>query len=145
MVLLSNHLSTHPHLVVFYSFAECEPLSSSQQVGNSPTHDHLQHIQGTLVMTAMMLRSLTRGWEPLLHSVQTPEMMFFCIFCLAGGLMEGAHKELSSTADDEKMARGRIASPCTMDDTGLSMAAANVQRYSQLWTLLLVFCLRILF
>lgn len=65
MVLLSNHLSTHPHLVVFYSFAECEPLSSSQQVGNSPTHDHLQHIQGTLVMTAMMLRSLTRGWEPL--------------------------------------------------------------------------------
>lgn len=61
MVLLSNHLPTHPHLVVFYSFAECEPLSSSQQVGNSPTHDHLQHIQGTLVMTAMMLRSLTGG------------------------------------------------------------------------------------
>lgn len=138
MVLLSNHLSTHPHLVVFYSFAECEPLSSSQQVGNSPTHDHLQHIQGTLVMTAMMLRSLTRGWEPL-YTVYKDDVL--CIFCLVGGLMEGANKE-SSTADDEKMAmlaRGRIALPYTMDDAGLSMGAANVQRYSQLWTLLLVF------
>lgn len=69
-------------------------------------------------------------------------MMFFCIFGLAAGLMEGANKEPSPTADDEKMAmlaRGRVASPCTMDDTGLSMGAANVQRYSQLWTLLLVF------
>lgn len=76
-------------------------------------------------------------------------MMFFCIFGLAVGLMEGANKELSSTADDENLtamlARGRIASPCTMDDAGLSMGAANVQRYSQLWTLLLIFCLRILF
>lgn len=75
-------------------------------------------------------------------------MMFFCIFGLAGGLMEGVNKELSSMVDDEKMAvlaRGRIASPCTMDDAGLYMGAANVQRYSQLWTLLLVFCLRILF
>lgn len=75
-------------------------------------------------------------------------MMFLCIFGLVGGLMEGANKELSSTADDEKMAmlaRGRIASPYTMDDAGLSMGAANVQRYSQLWILLLVFCLRILF
>lgn len=75
-------------------------------------------------------------------------MMFFCIFCLVGGLMEGANKELSSSADDEKiamLARGRIASPYTMDDASLSMGAANVQRYSQLWTRLLVFCLRILF
>lgn len=75
-------------------------------------------------------------------------MMFFCIFGLAGGLMEGANEELSSTANNEKMAmlaRGRIALSCTMDDAGLSMGAANVQRYSQLWTLLLVFCLRILF
>lgn len=57
--------------------------------------------------------------------------MFFCIFCLAGGLMEGANEELSSTANDEKMAmlaRGRIASPYTMGDAGLSMGAANVQR-----------------
>lgn len=54
-------------------------------------------------MTAMMLRSLTRGWETSLHWVQTPEMMFFCIFGLAGGLMEGANEELSSTADDEKI------------------------------------------
>lgn len=62
--------------------------------------------------------------------------------------MEGANKELSSTADDEKIAMlapGRIASPCTMDDAGLSIGAAKCTAIQSAVDSLAGFRLRILF